>query len=240
MKYYLSTLSLCIALFFIGCSSDDEGSGGPTGPGEPEEITATYRLTLTTNFTADTHPTDFPAGAMFGPMFGVSHNNEAVLFRDGQLSSAGFRNYIDTGDVSELTQEISPQDDSDTDGNNSIANVTTGSSVSAVATSSIDVVVTQSTQFISFVAALSPSPDWFVGVDAFDILGSDGVLIDSSGVIELLPFDAGFDAGVTYLSDPVQESIGVSPIVGAPFTILNDAGLEILNPLATLTINRIN
>jgi len=235
MKYYLSTLSLCIALFFIGCSSDDEGSGGPIGPGEPEEITATYRLTLTTNFTADTHPTDFPAGAMFGPMFGVSHDNETVLFRDGQLSSAGFRNYIDTGDVSELTQEISPQNDSDTDGNNSIANVTTGSSVSAVATSSIDVVVTQSTRFISFVAALR-----FVGVDAFDILGSDGVLVESSGVIELFPFDAGFDGGNTYLSDTVQENANISTITGDPFIILNDLGFEILNPLATLTINRIN
>ena len=240
MKYYLSTLSLCVALFFIGCSSDDGGSGGPEGPEMPEEVTATYRLTLTTTFTAETHPTDFPTGAMFGPLFGLSHGNSTVLFREGQLSSAGFMNYVDTGNTGMLSQELNPLDDGDTNGDNTVVNITTGSTAGPSTTTSIDVVVTQSTQFISFAAALSPSPDWFIGIDRFDIVGDDGVLVESSGDIELLPFDAGFNAGVTYLSDPIEENTAVSPISGDPFTIIDEGGFVIINPLATLTINRIN
>ena len=236
---------MCIALALTGCGSDDGGgTTTPTDDGDdvgPEEVTATYRLSITTNFTADTHPTDFPENAMFGPLFGVAHSNATVLFRQGQLSSDGFIAYVGQGDTGALSTELSPADDGDTGGNNTVVNITTASAIGASTTTSIDVTIGQSTRFISFAAALAPSPDWFIGVDSFDILGSDGLLIENSGTIELFPLDAGFNSGITYLDEGGNESSGVAPIVDDPF-LINDpvSGIDILNPLATLTITRIN
>ena len=45
--------------------SDDDNSGGGGGI----DAQATYRITFTTNFTANTHPTDYPDNASFGKVF---------------------------------------------------------------------------------------------------------------------------------------------------------------------------
>lgn len=50
---------------------------------------------------------------------------------------------------------------------------------------------------VSFVSMISPSPDWFVGISALELCQQDCTWLESK-VIDLYPWDAGTDNGVTY------------------------------------------
>lgn len=50
---------------------------------------------------------------------------------------------------------------------------------------------------LSLVSTISPSPDWFVGVAALELCLPDGNWVESK-VIDLYPWDAGTDNGITY------------------------------------------
>lgn len=228
----------CLSFFLIlsSCSDDEAPRTDDDGGGEPEAIEATYRLTFNANFTPGSHPNDYPAEAAFGPLFGIAHSPNAVVYREGQLASNGFKSYVETGDLSLLTEELTPTDDGST--NDIVVSIATANDISATSSSSVTVTVTPSSGRISFLARLSPSPDWFVGVDSFNLLGSDNLLIEDA-TIELFPFDAGVDAGTMYNSEASPNSETITPITGDPFTIDN-GGFTTLNPLGTLRIERLN
>ena len=169
-------------------------------------------------------------------MFGIAHSQNATVFREGQLASDGFKSYVETGDLSLLTEELTPADDGST--SDVVVSISTANDISATSSSSVTVTVTPRSGRISFLAKLSPSPDWFVGVDSFDLLGPDNLLIEDA-TIELFPFDAGVDAGTMYNSEASPNSESISAITGDPFTIDN-GGFTTLNALGTLRIERIN
>ena len=72
---------------------------------------------------------------------------------------------------------------------------------------------------VTLVSMLAPSPDWFVGVSAQDLM-ENGNWADSR-IIELFPYDAGTDSGATY-SSPDEETSPREPISridGPPLTV---------------------
>ena len=85
----------------------------------------------------------------------------------------------------------------------------------AAVESAFDITVEHS--FVTLVSMIAPSPDWFVGVH-------DLVLLEESGwveevVVQLLPFDAGTDSGVTFTSanQVTDPPIAVARIHVSPF-----------------------
>jgi len=233
MKYYLGAMLFAIAML-TSCSSD-EGQLEFIVSEEPQIVSAAYRLTLETNFTSETHPTDFPEDAMFGSLIGVGHSSQTTVFRIGQMASDAFATYIQSGDDSPLIEELTPVDDG-SGGQDFSVNIDTESSIGPINMGSVDVIVSTA-GFISFVAALSPSPDWFIGVDSFDVMDDNNQFIENA-TINLFPLDAGINSGTTYLDEGNTESENISDISSeAPFAI---SGSPFSNPLATLTITRIN
>lgn len=236
MKKFFGMTILALSFIIASCGGDDESGSDDTGGGEPEAIQATYRLTLNGNFTAQTHPMDYPAEATFGPIFGIAHGSNVTVFREGQLASDGFRALIADGNIGTLSQELTPADD----GSNSdfVVSIATAGEMGATSSSAITVTVTPRSTFLSFAAKVNPSPDWFVGINNFNLLGDDNLLIENE-TIDLFPLDAGIDGGTTYTADPLPNSENISTINGEPFS-MDNGGITILNPLATLTIERIN
>lgn len=57
---------------------------------------------------------------------------------------------------------------------------------------------------LSFIVRIVPSPDWFLGVDSFDLC--EGDQWKESVTLELYPYDAGTDSGFTF-SSPNFETI---------------------------------
>ena len=56
---------------------------------------------------------------------------------------------------------------------------------------------------MSFISMIAPSPDWFVGLDSYDLCGKDGQWKDNIDM-NLLPWDAGTDSGMGFESADVK------------------------------------
>lgn len=230
MKNFIKVLVMSVSLL-ISCGDDDGSPASTVGGGGSDLVaSAGYTLTFETTFTEETYPTDYPDNATFGPIIAIVHTPEVTVYQNGQLASDGLRAYAEDGDVgalaSFLTAELGEEGDS-------LFSITTEAASSAVSTTTINVTATPTRTRITFLAKLNPSPDWFVGISSFDI--TDGINLIELEEFDLVPIDAGTDAGTTYNADNEVESSPIANYEGAPF----GQGPFFPNP-ATLTIERNN
>lgn len=210
MKNILRSLGFLVSLMLVSCSSNDDGGGGGGGGGGVLE-TATYRVTFMPNFTDQTHPSDYPQNAGFSKMFLMAHSGSTGVFRTGVNASDGLENYVENGDISTLDLEHTPINENDP-----ITIRRIGNDIGPTATDAIEITITPNTPLLSFVSKISPSPDWFVGIDSFSLVNPDSSLVEE---IELLltGFDAGTDGGTTYDSPDFPQNGAVSIVSGDPF-----------------------
>ncbi len=231
MQKYLSIVVI-LSLTLFGCSSDDndntdDGSGGGGTP-----IQATYRITFTPNFTADAFPTDYPTNPTFSAIVVAVHEPGKQVFNIGTQASAPLAEFAETGNSAALVADLVSQG-----GEDSVDFfVTTGSAAGGPTTSqSVNVTVDPDKTRISFVTSLNPSPDWFVGVNSFNIvLPSDALVAEETLTLGVL--DAGTDSGETYTSADVETSPAASIQILSGPPIGTVGGLT--SAIGTLTITR--
>jgi len=228
MKNYFKLFTLVICISIFSCSkSDDSGDNGGGGGGlEPQ---ATYRITVVTNFTETTHPTDYPDNASFGRVFLAAHSPGTSIFTLGGVASDGLKKYAEDGDLADLVAEHSGGED-----NNTMTIITGSSNVGTSTTITYDINVTPTTTRISFVSKITPSPDWFVGVSSIDLVNGNELIESAS--FRLYPLDAGSDSGTTYESPDSPEPGPISQIQGTPFS----SGSIESTQIGTLSVERID
>lgn len=231
----ISRIFIAFALIlFVGCSNDDDGTptGGGGDDGQGVTPTATYELTFTPNFTEEDFPTDYPSNATFGPILAIAHPADVSVFRIGQVATDAFKAYTEDGDADTLASALTQG----VEGMEVTTMIVAGGSTGPTTTDVTSINVSPSNTRITFLAKLNPSPDWFVGVDAFDVIAPDGISLVQSEEISLVPLDAGTDAGTTYNSDN-------EPSNGQTISVINDApfGTGGLTPaLGVLSLRRTN
>lgn len=212
MQKFLSLIFI-LTITLMGCSSDDGGTTATDDGDGSEPVTATYRITFTPNFTADSFPTDYPANPSFAPMIVAVHAPGERIFNKGQLASDELRLLAEDGDGSNLVTFLNSQGGED-DQTFLVTQAVAGGG--ATESQSVNVTVTPEKTSISFVTSLSPSPDWFIGVNGFSIiLDANSLVSDES--ISLNVLDAGTDSGTTYTSpdDPTSPPATIS-VVNTP------------------------
>ena len=229
MKIYFKLLVSMFCLIIYSCSGSDDSDDDNSGVVVGIDAQATYRITFTTNFTANTHPTDYPENASFGKVFLAAHSPGSSIFNLGSSASDGLKLYAEDGDLSGLITEHAGGED------NTLMTIITGNTNVGTDTSvTFTLNVTPTTTRISFLSKISPSPDWFVGVSSFDIV--DGNELIESRSVRLYPLDAGTDSGTSYDSPDSPEPDGISQIEGLPFS----NGTLQSTQLATFSVERIN
>ena len=67
---------------------------------------------------------------------------------------------------------------------------------------SMKIVVKDKYSMVSLITMIAPSPGWFVGLDSYDLCGSDGRWKDTV-IMDLLPWDAGTDSGTSFQSSDI-------------------------------------
>lgn len=156
--------------------------------------TAEYKLTFIADWSADTHPTDFPPSPHFSGLIGATHDDTTSFWSPGATASNGIKNMAETGSKSPLDNEIQRQIDRGRAGV-----VISGGGV-GVSPGQVSVTFTASQQFplLTLVSMIAPSPDWFVGVHDLELLQNGNWLPEVT--VELQPYDAGTDSGPTYTS----------------------------------------
>lgn len=98
---------------------------------------------------------------------------------------------------------------------------------------SLDFTVSTGQSAVTLVSMIAPSPDWFIGVSALDLI-QGGNWVDEL-VVDLHPYDAGTDSGTTYDAcdrDTVPPAV-ISRIEGPPLLV---GGM--VPPLGTFTFRR--
>ena len=155
---------------------------------------ASYKVTFEADWSEETHPQDFPSNPHFSGLVGATHNQDAHIWRSGELATPGIESMAETGAKATLLNEV---DDLIAAGTAGAALSGRGLGVSPGVVS-LDFEISQPFPLVSLTSMIAPSPDWFVGVDSLS-LRSGGRWLNEV-VVELPPYDAGTDSGLTYNS----------------------------------------
>ena len=158
--------------------------------------TARYEVVFVSTWSATTHPYKYPNGAShFSGLIGATHKSNLRLWDSGGIATPGIESMAESGSKSELKDEImSAIDDGSAEFQLSGGGI--GSSPGKV---TLDFEISQSSPFVTLVSMIAPSPDWFVGVSALNLI-EQGQWVEEL-VIPLFAYDAGTDSGSNYTSD---------------------------------------
>lgn len=185
---------VCLALCVVAASSAAPGSPYRDGEGEPcqpDKLTV-YKVILHTFWSREKFPKHYPdwrPPAQWSKVFGRSHDKSFTLFRLGQRSSSGVKAFAETG-RSDILEEQSQGEGGIYDEFNAPP-ISTG-----VGRTEAEFFVDGNHSRVSLMSRIVPSPDWFIGIDAFDLC-VNGNWLDSI-TIEVDPIDAGTDNGFTF------------------------------------------
>ena len=131
------------------------------------------------------------------------------------MASPGIKNMAETGSKSPLDSEI----DALISEGSACARISGGGIDPSPGVVTVTLTVTPDCPVVSVVCMIAPSPDWFVGVSGLNLF-VDGEWIEEE-TVELLPYDAGTDGGVTFTSpdDPLAVQEAIARITTEPFLV---------------------
>lgn len=170
---------------------------------------ATYRLTVTNNWTQEANPINYPSDAHFSWLGGGTHDASQSYWTPGGLASTGFEQMAETGVTTGFVNEVaasgSPLEWQHWFCQPSFSNPNCGSLTE-------EFTIDSSKPLITLASMLGPSPDWFVGVSGLSL--QDGGDWINSITVPLALYDAGTEDGTT----PVMNNPGTSP--QAPISLI--------------------
>ena len=156
---------------------------------------ATYELTFTSTWTADTHPTNYPPNPHFSGMIGATHNDAVKFWETGAVASDGIKQMAELGAKSALRSEINRAK-----GDDNADAIIDGRGLGRPPTSAkVTFDIRPPWNLVTVTSMLAPSPDWFVGVRKLNLLDEGMNWIDTLEV-DLFVYDAGTDSGSNYTS----------------------------------------
>ncbi|CAL4072208.1 unnamed protein product [Meganyctiphanes norvegica] len=167
-----------------------------TGPRRqcPGSELALYRLTLETHWTPRDFPKHYPEWrppAQWSKLIGQSHDSSWVLFRAGKEATPAIKSFA----------EVAKSDliDYNAQGSNGVLDAFNGPPITVGAgTTEVHFFADGNHSLLSCSSKMVPSPDWFIGVDSFQLC-EGGHWIDNVK-IQVDPLDAGTDNGLTFTS----------------------------------------
>ncbi|XP_037968120.2 spondin-1 [Plutella xylostella] len=204
---------------------------------------AKYKMVFEGLWSPQTHPKDFPKQALwlthFSDVIGATHPKNFTFWGEGVIATDGFRSLAEWGSVGAVEAELRQQ------GGllrsivkaQGLWHPRVNSNTSAVFT------VDRKRPYLSLASMFGPSPDWVVGVSGLDLCLKDCSWVESK-VIDLFPYDAGTDSGLSYMSAnsetvPRERMYRITPMYPedprAPF--YNPQATEI-PPMARLYLTR--
>jgi len=158
---------------------------------------AKYEVIFEGLWSRHTHPKDFPSNewqTAFSHMIGASHSIDYDLWKYGELSSPALQMLAETGQTRKLEIDMKRS-------SKNIRSVIKARGLeqrSNVVGRTFAVFRVDATKhLLSLVSKIKPSPDWIVGVSLENLCLPNDTWVDSR-VIDLYPWDAGTNSGLSY------------------------------------------
>ena len=178
-------------------------------PRAPEE-TARYRVTFNGTWSGATHAGFYPKNAHFSPLVAWSHSDAIKAVRVGATATPGLEKLAELGGTVTFEQEL------DELRGNGLHDYDTGKKFDAPGSTSVEIDITESRPFISFVSMIAPSPDWIVTSNRVR------VFVDKQWTqevrVDLAAYDAGTEDGNSFSIDNNASSPqgDISPLTDIP------------------------
>jgi len=158
---------------------------------------AKYEVIFEGLWSRHTHPKDFPSNewqTQFSQMIGASHSIDYDLWKYGELASPALQMLAESGQTKKLEVDMKRS-------SRNIRSVIKARGLqqrSNVVGRTFAVFRVDATKhLLSIVSKMIPSPDWIVGVSMENLCLGNGSWVDSR-VIDLYPWDAGSNSGMSY------------------------------------------
>ncbi|KAG5895097.1 hypothetical protein JTB14_036372 [Gonioctena quinquepunctata] len=159
---------------------------------------AKYNLIFEGIWSNKTHPRDFPFSLWlthFSDVIGASHEKNFSFWGEDQIASEGFRSLAEWGSVRLMETELRAK-------SKFLRTIIKASGLwypHVNTNTSTSFKVDRRHHLISLASMFGPSPDWVVGVNGLNLCLKNCTWMENL-TIDLYPYDAGTDSGVTYMS----------------------------------------
>jgi len=180
---------------------------------QPAEQFAMYTVTFTGNWSAATHPTDFPTNAdHFSSAVGMVHRDGAILFEEDGLASQGIEEMAESGSNGTLEGEVGDM----ISAGMARTYFSGGGLSTGMSERTFEIEVSSEFPLVSVVSMIAPSPDWYVAAENVELFTS-GEFVETI-MVEALSYDSGTDSGASFTSpnedtDPAET---ITRIISAP------------------------
>ncbi|XP_055331541.1 spondin-1-like isoform X2 [Paramacrobiotus metropolitanus] len=160
---------------------------------------AKYELLFSGIWSPQTHPKDFPTTQWFthfSDIIGATHTANVKVYEIGGYASEGLKQLAEWGKTQELEKELKTK-------TKDIRTIVKARGLWYPNLNGQTHAVFRTDRkhhLLSLASMFGPSPDWLVGVDSLNLCLKNCSWTDRMEV-DLFPFDAGTDNGVTYMSE---------------------------------------
>lgn len=203
---------------------------------------AKYSMVMEGIWSNETHPKDFPFSLWlthFSDVVGATHETNFSFWGRDHVSSDGFRQLAEWGSASGLEAELKSQ----------ARHLRTYIKAAGLWYPNVNTNTTANFRvdkkhpLLSVASMLGPSPDWVVGVSKLNLCQKDCSWVKSM-IVDLYPWDAGTDNGISYMSpnSETKPREKMKPITTSypedPRSPFYDPSGKPMLPLARLYLNR--
>jgi hypothetical protein len=192
---------------------------------------ARYEIVFNSAWTAANHPLEYPDNAHHSGLIGATHTGKYAIFLDGGTATEGLEALAERGSHTPLDAEIRKAIGKGEAGElfESAAQFMLPGSLKAEFTAD------GRHPFVSAVAMIAPSPDWFTGITNVALM-QDGKWADEV-TVTLWAWDAGTDSGTTYKAADADETPRQSVRLNASahFRMASE-----VKPIGTAVIRRVD
>jgi hypothetical protein len=182
----LSAILFCVLFTFASCKKDKADDIIETTPAINIDLTASYKIIIKGTWAAPQH--SIPTTEHFTQFIGLIHSSECNVYKLGSLASLGVEDVAERGNSVVLKREM----DSLIVINKALSKFFL-TIPGIIGKDSTNISVNIKNSRISFESMLAPTPDWFVGIDSYNLIENGKWVTDIT--IPVYGYDAGTEEG---------------------------------------------
>ena len=173
-----------------------------------------------------------PTGAHVTTLIGMIHSGDTLLWKEGNLATAGLEDVAEVGSITKMNQEI----DAIITKNKALSKFQiTAPLITGIAETTL--IFNTAFPYISFASMIAPSPDWFMGISSVRLFENNKWLDELD--LNIRVYDAGTEDGDVFgynnpSTFPQQPVAQLTPAIA---TVLANKNTSIA-PIATIRFVR--
>jgi Spondin_N len=227
-KNYSIFLALLFSIILFSCKKDTVSEVIETPSVIKIDSTASYKLIITGTWASPQHT--IPVTEHFTQFIGLIHSSECNVYKAGTLASKGVENVAEIGSSTVLKREM----DSLITLNKALSKFyLTIQGIIGKDSTTINVNIKNNK--ISFESMIAPSPDWFVGIDSYDLIQNGKWITEMT--VPIYGYDAGTEDGDVfgYANPATVPQQPISLMTPANASVIANGNL-VIAPFASLRI----